>query len=309
MLDKKVVSRMRKDGRRKVLVQMPEGLKTKALYIAKELEGSGFEAFMHSDACYGACDIADCEAARLGCDCILHIGHSGMGIKSKVPVYYDEWRMKADPVPILEKRIGLLKPAKTVALVTTVQYLDGLEPARKYLESQGKKVLTARPKRAAHEGQVLGCDFSAAVPLEKRADVFLYMGTGMFHPMGLSMRVSKPVLFLNLELGNMINVHKERELLERMRITHLEESRDKKRFGILISTKPGQANPGLALELKKKLESKGKEAFLISATELSPEKLMGMELDALVNTACPRIAEDYRQYKKPILYPEDVDKL
>ena len=38
------------------------------------------------------------------------------------------------------------------------------------------------------------------------------------------------------------------------------------------------------------------------------EKLEGLDLDAYVNTACPRIAiEDRTNFKKPILNPDELE--
>ena len=40
-----------------------------------------------------------------------------------------------------------------------------------------------------------------------------------------------------------------------------------------------------------------------------PEKLLGLNLDILVNCACPRMNEDFKLFKKPILNPEDIESL
>ena len=64
-----------------------------------------------------------------------------------------------------------------------------------------------------------------------------------------------------------------------------------------------------AEDIKKKLESKGKKAWILAMDQVTPEKIMGMKFDVLVNCACPRMNEDTKLFKKPILNPEDVDKL
>ena len=38
--------------------------------------------------------------------------------------------------------------------------------------------------------------------------------------------------------------------------------------------------------------------------EIRDDKLLGLDVDAFVNTACPRIVED--KFSKPILNPEDL---
>lgn len=68
---------------------------------------------------------------------------------------------------------------------------------------------------------------------------------------------------------------------------------------------------GLALKIKRKLEKHGKKAYLISLKEVTPEHLLSFrKLDALINTACPRIAiDDAARYKQPFLTPPEVDIL
>src|SRR4030067_906112 len=95
---------------KKALLQLPEGLKTQALEIAHALEKSGAEILLSAETCYGACDILDREAKSLGCDLIIHVGHSEMLKKTLIPIIYEEYRMDFDPVPILEQNIQELEP-------------------------------------------------------------------------------------------------------------------------------------------------------------------------------------------------------
>ena len=62
-----------------------------------------------------------------------------------------------------------------------------------------------------------------------------------------------------------------------------------------------------AKELKKILEEKGYKAFIIVMDDITPEKLLGYQVDAFVITACPRIVvDDWKNYTKPLLLPEEV---
>jgi 2-(3-amino-3-carboxypropyl)histidine synthase len=73
--------------------------------------------------------------------------------------------------------------------------------------------------------------------------------------------------------------------------------------------KKGQFNMKMAEKIKKQLEKKGKKAYIITADQITPEKILGLKIDCIVNTACPRISEDFEIFKKIILNPEDIDKL
>jgi len=294
---------------RRVLIQLPEGLKTQAQEIACTMEKSGAEVLLSVETCYGACDILDREAKSLGCDLIVHVGHSEMLGKTQVPVIYEEYRMAYDPVPLLKKNLSYLEPYKKICLLTSLQFLSSLEPAKKFLESKGKKMLIGKPKVAKYPGQILGCDYSAAMACEQAADCFLFLGSGRFHPLGVAMNVERPVLFLDFETGKLENLEKEKFRLMRIRAAQLEKAREAKNFGILVSTKPGQQNLGLAEKARKELEERGKSAWILVAGEFAPEKILGLRLDCLVDCACPRIAEDFSLFRKPIIRPEDIEKL
>jgi diphthamide biosynthesis enzyme Dph1/Dph2-like protein len=57
------------------------------------------------------------------------------------------------------------------------------------------------------------------------------------------------------------------------------------------------------------LKKKGKHAWIVVMNELEPRKLMGMKFDCLVNCACPRLTNDSAMFRKPIINPDDVDRL
>lgn len=278
------------------ILQIPDGMKRKALKIADELGGM----LIDCESCFGACDLAVQEAKVLGCDKIVHYGHSKV-IETAIPVEYVELREDYDPIPVLKN--NSIKEKK-IGLVSTLQFLDSLEKSRKYLEEKGKTVKIGKGKFDA--GQILGCDVSAAKSIEKEVEAFLYIGSGNFHPLGLAMQTEKPVYFLDTEKNELTKVNKEKFLKQRYVAVAL--AKDANRFGILVSVKPGQMNLELAKKIKKELEEKGKKAYILIFNEIKPEKLIGLELDCYINTACPRIAIDNRtDFKKPVLNPDEME--
>lgn len=309
MLDiENVIKKIRKHKARRIYLQIPEGLKTRVLGMAKELEKHGLEVFISVDPCYGACDIRYHKAKKLGCDLILHLGHTDYGVKNKIPVIYEELTIDFDPAPLLKNALKELKPYKKICLVTTVQFLPSLDHAKKFLEKHGKKIFIGSSSRCK-PGQILGCDFSAAKNLDGTVDCFLYMGSGTFHPLGLAMEVSKPVLFLDFEGAQLIDLKDEKRRMENIRILQVEKAKSCKNFGILVSTKPGQLRIKTAEKSKERLSKMGKNAWILVADEITPEKLLGLQIDCLVNTACPRLREDSRMFKKPIIDASDIEKL
>jgi 2-(3-amino-3-carboxypropyl)histidine synthase len=306
---KKLVREIKARKARRILLQVPEGLKLRVQELADLLEKSGLEVFIAGEPCYGACDVRDRQAKLLSCDLLVHIGHSDLGIKTLVPVLYEEYRMDLDPVPMLKKHMALLRASKRIGLFTTVQYLSGLEKARKFLESEGKSVILQSSPKTKYPGQVIGCDFSGPKSIESRVDVFLFIGSGFFHPLGIASAVEKPVLFLNVEDGGLLNMKSEKEMLQRIRFAQIEKAKDARTFGILLSTKPGQFFLKKAEECKGKLESLDRRVYTLVMDEITPQKLLGLKLDCLVNCACPRLTDDSRLFKKPILNPGDLEKL
>jgi 2-(3-amino-3-carboxypropyl)histidine synthase len=326
------ISRIRLAGAGKVFVQAPEGLKTQLQAIGTALEKAGIEVVLSCEPCFGACDLKDAEAKRLGCELLLHIGHADFGVKTALPVIYEDYPMEADPVRLLEGNMEALKGCRRIGLLTTVQYLYLLEGARSFLSSKGKLVFIgggkgndgAKPETSAsskgqkesaakngakYAGQLLGCDQSAATSIEGSVDAFLFMGTGRFHTLGLLAATKKPVFFLDFEGKKLEDITPERDRLMRIKFANIEKAKNCNAFGVIISTKPGQAKLGAAMEAKKKLEAKGKHAWLLAMDAIAPEKLLGLKLDCLVNCACPRLAEDAAQFRKPMIGPEDVDKI
>lgn len=282
---------------KKILLQVPEGLKGKVLSIAKELEKQGNEVLISCEPCYGACDLRDSEAKRLGCEKIIHYGHSKF-VESEIPVEYEEMKYKKN---IQLKEIGKLENFKKIGLISAVQFVDSLPQIKKQLEEAGKEVLIGKPdNKNLYDGQILGCNISAAKSIEKKIDCFLFLGTGRFHPIGVAVNSKKPVFIFDVEKNKIEEAEKERFL--KQKIATIELARDAKVFGILISTKPGQMNLKAAEQIKKRIEKAEKTGYVLVLDEVKPEKLEGLQLEAYINTACPRIAiEDRTLFKKPIL--------
>lgn len=290
----------------KILLQVPEGLKTKALEIAKKLEKKGNQVLISCEPCYGGCDLRDKEAKQLNVDKIIHYGHTKF-IDSDIPVDYEEYRIDINPLPILEKNIEKIN-YKRIGLITTLQFVDSLEKVKEFLESKGKIVEVGKgknDKRKLYSGQILGCDITNAKQIENKVDCFLFIGSGRFHPLGLENE--KSLFVLDIEKNSLEELNREKFL--KQRLVAIELAKDCNKFGILISTKPGQLNLKLAEEIKNKIEKKGKKAFLLVFDEIEPEKLEGLDLDCYINTACPRLVDDRGLFKKPILNVEGVEEV
>ncbi len=291
---------LRGKGARRVLIQVPEGLKTGVQGLADHLGRNGIEPFISIEPCFGACDLRDSEARRLGCDTLLHVGHADFGVKPDIPVVYYEHPFDFDVLPALRKTAGRIKFRK-LCLVTTVQFRESMKDAKKFLEARGFK--------ARDGGTILGCDDRTAEKRGNESECFLFIGSGRFHPLGLQERTEKHVLFLDVEKETLEDLFPEKSRMEIRRRLRIEKARGFANFGIMVSSKPGQARASQAEKIRERLEKAGKKAYLLAADCFSPEKLLGLKIDALVNTACPRMREDVERFGKVMLNPEDIDEL
>ncbi|MCD6576099.1 MAG: diphthamide biosynthesis enzyme Dph2 [Nanoarchaeota archaeon] len=197
-----------------------------------------------------------------------------------------------------------------VGLFTTIQYIDQLNQLEEFLKKKGKKVFIGEPTyRAVKKGQVLGCDVTSPLSISKNVDCYIYLGSGYFHSIALSLELDKPIFQANPFTGvvNKVN-EKEVERYKKLRKETIAKAKKANVYGILVCTKQGQYFPQIAKEVKKKLEAKGKKAYIFMFETLSPESLLDFQdIEAWVNTACPRIAiDDIERFDRPIVNPGDL---
>lgn len=284
----------------RVGLQLPEGLKTKAADIAAEIsQETGAEVIISGNSCYGACDV-DEKLERI-VDVLFHFGHTEMWSRKEKCVFI-ELRSGVDVKPVVEKAVTEIKE-DTVGLVATLQHVHALKEAKKLLARFGKKAVIGKSRNLKYEGQVLGCEFSSAamVPCEE----ILFIGSGGFHPAGLTLYIGKRVIAAD-PFTMQIGIY-EAEELRKKRYVAIERALDAKSFGVIIGMKSGQSNLNSAIALRRKAVEKGLKAYLITMEEIREENLLAFKVDAFVNTACPRLAEDFIHFKKPVLSAKEFE--
>ncbi len=296
-------------GARKVLIQSPEGLRREAEELARFLEENGLTVILHGEVNYGACDPADEDAKKLGCDALIHLGHSYMRLNLEVPTIFVPAFAKVDVVPALKRNLSeIRKLGKRIALVTTAQHIHRLGEARDFLEKNGFEVVIGRgDSRVSWPGQVLGCNFSSA---KVEADGVLFIGSGLFHPLGVAIATKKPTLAVNPYSGDATWMNAEAERLIRKRWAQIAKAMDAKSFGVVVSTKKGQLRLAEAEKVIKLLREHGREARLIAMDRISYPELEGFSFEAYVVVACPRVPiDDSENWRKPVLTPREVELL
>jgi len=300
------IKSLKKMKAKKVLLQIPEGLKTNTENIVKELEQNGLIVITSMDPCFGACDIKPNEAELMKCDAVLHIGHTKFVEKNDKKIIYAPLNYKLTNLEEIKTKIThylLDNNFSYIGIVTTAQYLHYLPELKKHLEKNKIKIEITNGKRVEN-GQVLGCNYSSA---NGKAKTILYFGDGLFHPLGIHFGTKKEVIIFDPILGTIKTLDKEKNNFLRKRFLLIEKAKEGKSFAILVSTKIGQNRISIAEKIKKELEAAGKKVFICSMDYISEEKLLGLEVDVLVNTACPRLSiDDFASYKKPLLNYNEV---
>ena len=302
----RAIRKIQSKDARTVGLQFPEGLKMQAVKIAREIENqTDATVIISGDPCYGACDVSDYKM-KGSVDLIIHYGHTPLPLKYEVPTVFIEAFSNIDLKKDLEKCLEELKGYSRVGLVTTTQHLHLLNEIYDFLEDNGKEVVVGSSP-STRKGQVLGCNFSSIKDLD--AEIILFIGSGNFHPLGINLFSNTPVLALDPYNSEIRRMDDYADRILRIRFARITKARSAKKWGILVSTKEGQYRMKLAREIKKTLEEKGMEAYLILVDNVSPDILLPyLELDAFVVSACPRIAiDDSQMYKKPLLTPQELE--
>ncbi len=289
---------------RRVGLQLPEGLKTVALALSAEIsKETGVDVILSGNSCYGACDIDEKLEGMV--DLLLHFGHTDTFfvkerktvLKEKIPekVVFIELRSTVDIKPVVERAVAEIKE-DCVGLVATIQHVHALEEAKEVLAHAGKQAVIGKSNNLKYDGQVLGCDFFSA---RVSGDEILFISSGSFHPVGIALYTGKRVIAAD-PFTMQISVFEPDELRKKRYIV-IGRALDAKSFGILIGMKSGQFKLSEAIALQRKAVAKGLDAYLIALEEINEERLLGFKADAFVNTACPRLAEDFVHFKKPVL--------
>jgi len=285
-----------------LLIELPEGLKQFIPEIDENLKN--FITYYSGENVYGSCDTYN---FNINVDAILHFGHAPIpNLNYFKKTFFIELKRKIVLNENLIKSIQKLK-CKRVGLLGTVQYLPLLNDISQILNNNGiETIISKGDGRLFYPGQVLGCDFSAAEKIQNNVDCFIVLADGEFHAQGIALSTYKDTYAIEPVSGNITKIEADKIL--KSRYIQIERFRDSKNVGILVSTKIGQYRISLAKKIKEKIQNNGKKAYIILMNEILPQKLMNLNFDAYINTACPRIAmDDNFLYEKPVLTPEEME--
>jgi len=183
-------------------------------------------------------------------------------------------------VPVKLSAAALKKlPKKKFGIVTSVQHIEKMGDILKQI------------KDSKLAGQVLGCNALAAQDIVKDVDAFLFIGTGIFHPLNIAWKTNLPVWIWNPVSKTLTQVEQSQIDAHNKKLKGLfNKFMHADNIGILVSLKMGQKNFSAAKELAKR---KDKNYYLFAADSLDLSELENFTfIDFWVNTACPRLPDD-----------------
>jgi 2-(3-amino-3-carboxypropyl)histidine synthase len=287
----------------KVGLQFPEGLKRRAPNVADDLRDllpDDVRVMISGQPCYGACDLDTYLMRRT--DVFVHFGHSPM--KESDSIIYVPLFSNVEVSPIMEESLDELADPDDdpdVGLVTTAQHMNKFDEMREWLEDRGFTVHTRRgDDRLTHEGQVLGCNYASA---DIDAEQVLYVGGGKFHPMGLAMEHQEKHVVIADPVNNVVTIADPDQFLKE-RYATVHKAMDAEKWGVIFCTKIGQGR----WETAEEILDNNDNAYLITMDEVTPDRLLNFDMDAFVNTGCPRITtDDGPQFHKPMLTPGEYE--
>ncbi|EMA01228.1 diphthamide biosynthesis enzyme Dph2 [Haloferax denitrificans] len=293
----RIVEAVEERDAKRVGLQFPEGLKRRGPAVADDLRqlcDDDVTFMLSGQPCYGACDLDTYLMRRT--DVFVHFGHSPM--KESDKIIYVPLFSNVDPFPIMEDALDDIE-GDEVGLVTTAQHMNRFEEMCDWLEERGYTVQTRKgDDRLTYEGQVLGCNYASAdIP----ADDVLYVGGGKFHPLGLAMEHPDKNVVIADPVNNVVTIADTRKFMKQ-RYASVHKAMDAEKWGVIFCTKIGQGR----MEIAEKILEDNDNAYLLTMDEVTPDRLRNFDMDAFVNTGCPRITtDDGPRFHKPMLTPQE----
>lgn len=313
-IDKPAIVKILEETRAKRIVfNAPDGLLAQTRKLALELESEyGLDAIIISDPTYGSCDTVDIDAQRVGAEVAFHIGHNVTVKKfGKITYSIDAF----DDISFNKAVVDAENKLKArnifcVGLVAFAQHYPELKRVSEQFEKDGFKTVIGRGMGQLHDGQIFGCEFYPAFNVRDKVEAMVLLGQSMFHAIGLCLSTGRPTLMLDPFQNEAVDVQETADERLKKAVLSIYKARDVKKIGVIIGLKEGQIMADQSIKIKSKLEKLGKQVQLVALREITADRINSMaEIEAFVQTGCPRISVDGYTFSKPVLSVPQTDAL
>ena len=328
---RKTIWKLRQAGSKKVALQFPEGLLMFACVIADIVKQfTGADTVVMGDVTYGACCVDDLSAKALGCDFMVHYGHSCL-----VPVSNTSIKMLYVFVEItfdtthVSARLSLLWTAHTsiahlpcsqlvqlikdsfdhskpLAVLGTIQFAAAIHRVRSELTGTFPRLLVPQSKPLS-PGEVLGC---TSPRLPKDIPHYVFVSDGRFHlESALIHNPTKAAFRYNPYDKTMTAESYDHEAMRTVRKAAIDAAVGADTVGLILGTLGRQGNPAILRRLKTRLRAAGKRVVTVLMSEIFPQKLaLFPQVQAWVQVACPRLSVDWGEaFTVPLLNPYEAN--
>ena len=294
-----------------ILVNAPGGLQRQAKELIEKLrERYGVVGILSGDSCFGICDTVDEDVPKLQADMALHIGHNATVQTVGDFTYLIDAVDDVSFDGVAEKAARTLSGYKKLGLATFSQHMHELGRAKAILESGGHEVLLGRGNNLLMASQVFGCDFSTVYDLRNSVDAFCFLGESEFHAVGVALATGKPAFMLDPYTDEVVSMEEAAEERRRRAVLAVYKALDARVFGVITGLKEGQKMLGRSRWISQRLEAHGRKVVQLALRDITQERLAPhREIEAFVQTACPRISVDGFGFDRPVLSIPQADAL
>ncbi|ORM41964.1 Diphthamide biosynthesis protein 1 [Babesia sp. Xinjiang] len=324
-----------------VALQMPEGLLAWGCEIADILKffcQSLEEVIIMADVTYGACCIDDITAQTIGCDLIIHYGHSCLIPVTDVLVQclyvFVEISFSADHLANVVTQ--LFKPHDKIFVMGTIQYSNVLREAAAKIDRSGyfKTKVIVPQVTPLLPGEVLGCtspvlenwefqrnpetdhqskdqvgidteEHEIMLDGERKilfvADGRFHLESALIHNPGIKAYRFDPFNKTVTEESYDIS------MLHATRQSAIQRARGAKSVCLVLSMLGRQGNINILKSIVRMLNNAKINHHVRLLSEITIDKLEMLDVDAYVQVGCPRLSIDWGAgFGKPILNPYEA---
>jgi len=156
---------------------------------------------------------------------------------------------------------------------------------------------------------VIGCFYSNVLVYDREVDAHLVVVGGVFHPLGLALSSTKPVIGVDPYMNRVWSVSEEAVKVLKRRFYEIYRARNAGgKLGLIIGARFSQYRPKLVEYLERLAVDSGYRVYRVTAGYLDVNRLVAIDdalkLDLYVVTSCPRLPiDDLNEFYKPVLTP------
>lgn len=312
----KTIHRVRSSGARRVALQFPEGLLLFATTISDIITQfcPGTETLIMGDVTYGACCVDDYTARALGCDLLVHYGHSCLipvstttTMTTKMSTLYVFVEISIDTAHLVATLSHNFPAGRMMAVVGTIQFNSSLHQVRRPLEQAGFRVLIPQIHPLS-KGEILGCT-APTLPPDAQVDMIVYLGDGRFHlESAMIANPGLPAYRYDPYSRRLTRETYSHEEMLSLRSSAVAAARTARKWGLILGALGRQGNPHTLALIENHLAARAIPFINLLLSEIFPAKLaLVADVDCWVQIACPRLSIDWGYaFTRPLLTPHEA---